>query len=352
MATRARSPEGSTTDLRWRARMRRRSAGSTPLRSERSRYATESAPTTSGRSSCDGRRAGWRRAPPLRRQRPTVGPAPGPGVEAGGPGRRGPQPRRAHPADVQRRAGAGCAAGCAFSGACIGGALWRGWPGPSRTWQPSRRRPTKVVEKVPDAFMSALRAAALALSEHFQQQPLAVGALLDFHFGLQRFARLAEALGDHSLFEIRRGVGIGASEAESDDRSAQHVVLGVRNVAPAAFLNPRFKALHSITLFSATLSPPKLCDPAARPACGHVVDRRAAGVCRGASDRPGGPQAFDPIRDRDRSLGRLVGVIARQFATIPGTIWPSSAASSTWTRRPGCSHTGIRRSHSGARTVA
>ncbi len=176
----------------------------------------------------------------------------------------------------------------------------------------------EVLDKVPEEFMSALRAAALALSEHFRQQPLAVGSLLNFHFGLQRFARLVEVLGDHSLFEIRQGVGIGASDAEPDDRSANHVVLAVRNVAPAAFLNQRFKALHSITLFSATLSPPNYAiQLLGLPADTSWIDVPPAfpeehltvQVARRLSTR---------FVDRDRSLGRLVGVIARQFRDHPG----------------------------------
>ena len=190
--------------------------------------------------------------------------------------------------------------------------------------------PHVVLDDVPDAFIQALQAAAGALSEHFQQQPLAVGPLLGFHFGLQRFARLVDALGDHSLFDIRRNA---AGEANADNEregkgegqeegkgpgEAQEMVLGVRNVAPAAFLRPRFKALHSITLFSATLAPPDYSiqllglpedtawidvPPAFPPE--HLTVQVAGGL----STR---------FTDRDRSLGRLVGVIARQYQQHPG----------------------------------
>ena len=37
---------------------------------------------------------------------------------------------------------------------------------------------------------------------------------------------------------------------------ASEAALCVRNVAPAVFLRRRFEALHSVTLFSATLAPP------------------------------------------------------------------------------------------------
>lgn len=65
-----------------------------------------------------------------------------------------------------------------------------------------------------------------------------MGPLLNFHFGLQSFLRLVEALSDHSLFDVRT-VATEATDA----------VLCVRNVAPAIFLRQRFAALHSITLF-------------------------------------------------------------------------------------------------------
>ncbi|WP_088281195.1 ATP-dependent DNA helicase [Ideonella sp. A 288] len=110
----------------------------------------------------------------------------------------------------------------------------------------------------PEGFTQALQAAARALSEHFRQQPLAVGPLLSFHFDLQRFQWLIESLNDHSLFDVcmpNPRVG-GAAPMDHGTVGADDAVLRVRNVAPACFLRPRFRALHSITLFSATLSPP------------------------------------------------------------------------------------------------
>ncbi|MFM7706286.1 MAG: ATP-dependent DNA helicase [Rubrivivax sp.] len=196
----------------------------------------------------------------------------------------------------------------------------------------------EVLDEVPDAFTQALVAASGALSEHFQQQPLAVGSLLNFHFALQRFARLVEALGDHSLFDIRqndlrhndlrhndiRTNDIRRNEPGSEDPAdageAQEpdVVLAVRNVAPAVFLRPRLQALHSITLFSATLSPPDysiqllglpqdtawIDVPPAFPA-EHLTVQVAGGL----STR---------FTDRGRSLGRLVSIIAQQYEAHPG----------------------------------
>jgi Rad3-related DNA helicase len=180
--------------------------------------------------------------------------------------------------------------------------------------------PYEVLDTAPDPFVQSLQSAAGALSEHFNRHPLTVGALLSFHFELQRFVKLVEALSDHSLFDVQTFLGAPSrleadAEGELDESDAS---LCVRNVAPACFLRQRFKALHSITLFSATLSPPRYAIrllglpentawidvPPAFPA-EHLTVRVADGI----STR---------FAHRDRSLQGLVGVIARQFDEHPG----------------------------------
>jgi DNA excision repair protein ERCC-2 len=180
--------------------------------------------------------------------------------------------------------------------------------------------PYEVLEAAPDAYVQALQTAAGATSEYFNQHPLHVGSLLTFHFELQRYLKLVEALSDHSLFDVqtflgtRGGLEVGAEATQNSSDAA----LCVRNVAPACFLRQRFKALHSVTLFSATLSPPDYAIrllglpentawidvPPAFPA-EHLTVRVADGI----STR---------FAHRDRSLHRLVHVIARQFDKHPG----------------------------------
>jgi DNA excision repair protein ERCC-2 len=188
--------------------------------------------------------------------------------------------------------------------------------------------PYEVLNEAPDAFVQALQNAAGALAEHFNQHPLSLGALLNFHFELQRFLKLVEALSDHSLFDVqtflgtRSGLEVDAIAASDTDPSAapgvNDAALCVRNVAPACFLRPRFEALHSITLFSATLSPPGYAIellglpqntawidvPPAFPA-EHLTVRVAEGV----STR---------FADRERSLQKLVAVLTQQFDDHPG----------------------------------
>jgi DNA excision repair protein ERCC-2 len=180
--------------------------------------------------------------------------------------------------------------------------------------------PYEVLEVTPDAFVQALQTAAGATSEYFNQHPLNVGSLLTFHFELQRYLKLVEALSDHSLFDVqtflgtRSGIEVEAETAQEGSDAA----LCVRNVAPACFLRQRFKALHSVTLFSATLSPPEYAMrllglpentawidvPPAFPA-EHLSVRVADSI----STR---------FAHRDRSLHQLVDVIARQFDEHPG----------------------------------
>ena len=171
-----------------------------------------------------------------------------------------------------------------------------------------------VVDILPDALTRALLALASALGEHFQSQPLAVGPLLHFHFELQRFLKLAQTLGEHSLFDIQRldadppGPASGSADA----------TFTLRNVVPAHFLRPRLKALHSVTLFSATLGPPRYAiDLLGLP--GHTAwldippvfpaEHLQVRVARAVSTR---------YAHRARSLDALVAVMARQFDAHPG----------------------------------
>jgi Rad3-related DNA helicase len=174
----------------------------------------------------------------------------------------------------------------------------------------------QVLDELPDAAGHALQAAAGALAEHTHQHPLAIGTLLDLHFELQRFARLAAVLGPHSLLVVR--AVDGADEAVPASAGGSGMALAIHNLVPAGFLRPRWQALHAATLFSATLAPPDharrllgLPDdtawidlpPAFAPE--HLVVQ----VAHGISTR---------WQHRGRSLQRLVDLLARQFDEHPG----------------------------------
>src|SRR5690606_17482853 len=61
------------------------------------------------------------------------------------------------------------------------------------------------------------------------------------------FLRLADVFGQHSVFDITLSQGKTAARSSA--------ALCIRNMIPAPFLEPRFEACRSVTLFSATLSP-------------------------------------------------------------------------------------------------
>jgi DNA excision repair protein ERCC-2 len=186
-----------------------------------------------------------------------------------------------------------------------------------------------VLDSAPDALVQAVQAAAGSLSAFFNQQPLSVGPLLDFNFELQRFLKLLDALGDHTLFELHwlPGAGEGGAQAagslaedavDLSTATSTHLTLCLRNVVPAGFLRQRFAALHSITLFSATLSPPAYAEQLlglpehtawidVPPA--FAAEHLRVRVAHGISTRHA---------HRDRSLPALVAVLAQQCDQHPG----------------------------------
>jgi DNA excision repair protein ERCC-2 len=99
-------------------------------------------------------------------------------------------------------------------------------------------------DELPARFMSAAGDVCTAVGDLLVEDPIAVPPpLLDLHFELLHFRRLAESFGPHSFFDITRLPGRTRSE------------LGLRNAVPAPFLKPRLAAMSSAVLFSATLQP-------------------------------------------------------------------------------------------------
>lgn len=107
--------------------------------------------------------------------------------------------------------------------------------------------PYQIYPLVPDLFIATLQKAVSAITDHLTDQPTGNDAgLLRFYLDAMLFCRLAEAYGPHSLFDITRHPGSGKRPLST---------LCLRNVVPAPFLEGRFAAAHSTTLFSATLNP-------------------------------------------------------------------------------------------------
>lgn len=100
---------------------------------------------------------------------------------------------------------------------------------------------------LPELFLLSLQKVVSAITDHLADQPEGNdAALLRFYLDALLFCRLAEHFGEHSLFDISLRGQPGRRRLST---------LCLRNLLPAPFLQGRFAAAHSSTLFSATLSP-------------------------------------------------------------------------------------------------
>ena len=191
-----------------------------------------------------------------------------------------------------------------------------------RCWgelQGDQQEPWQAYPQVPARFTAALQQAVATIAEGFEQAPADErpdGELLQLHFDLLRFSRLLESFGGHSLFDITLaapGTAAGTEQAQSADS-----VLCLRNVVPAPFLEPRWAAARSTTLFSATLGPPHYYrDTLGLPADTGWLDvgspfdegQLAVRIAGHVSTR---------FRHRDASLAPIVELMQRQYAERPG----------------------------------
>ncbi len=178
----------------------------------------------------------------------------------------------------------------------------------SRNWQElhlDQVEDYQVYEEVPQAFRGALQQTASAILDHLADHPSGIDARLqNFFFEVLHFSRMAELLGEHSLFDITQG--------------EDGAVLCLRNVVPAPFLAPRFAAARSAVLFSATLSPTDFyTDMLGLPEGTVSMDV--------ASPFHAGQLSVQVVRDvstrfihRENSLMPIVELMANQYTTAPG----------------------------------
>jgi Rad3-related DNA helicase len=170
----------------------------------------------------------------------------------------------------------------------------------NRAW-PEGGDSYEVLPALPEKLGSELQGAASAITDHLSEQPGPLDpALQDFYFNALHFNRLAEQFGDHSI-------------CDTDGR-----VISIRNIVPAPFLRQRFAAAHSVTLFSATLSPwhyfaESLGMPADTAwldvASPFSADQLDVKVIRDISTR---------YQHRSRSVQPIADLIARQYAKAEG----------------------------------
>ena len=171
-----------------------------------------------------------------------------------------------------------------------------------------------VLDEPPRAFASALRDATAAVAEHLGDSPAGVDSgLLRFYFDALQFTRLLETFGGHSLFDVTLDPGSTAVGQRTADST-----LCVRNVLPAPFLKPRFAAVRTTVLFSATLIPWHFyADTLGLPDDTAWLDVEApfkpeqlsVRIVRDVSTR---------FRHRSSSLAPIAQLIAAQYDAAPG----------------------------------
>ncbi len=187
--------------------------------------------------------------------------------------------------------------------------------------------PWQVVAELPVAFLKALQQAITGITDFLVANPTRVdGDLQAFYFEALHFSRMADAFGPHSMFDItldddaQDPYSPPASLALDHGQSGGHdcATLTLRNVVPAPFLAPRFAAAHSVTLFSATLSPQDFY----RETLGLTPDTRWIDV----------PSPFAPeqlrvaavtnlstrYQHRAQSLAPMASLMAQQYQRAPG----------------------------------
>ncbi|HET8729999.1 MAG TPA: ATP-dependent DNA helicase [Moraxellaceae bacterium] len=166
--------------------------------------------------------------------------------------------------------------------------------------------PWHCLEALPTDLANALLGAIVKIAEHLTDHPVGVDAGLQrFYFDALHFQNLLDWLGPHSYLDVLTPA--------SGTRA-----LRLRNVVPAPHLRSRIAACHSLTLFSATLSPPTL----HRDLLGLPADTRFVDVPSPFSPDQLQVHIVDEVSTRfvhrANSLVPIADLMARQFHSLPG----------------------------------
>ena len=156
-----------------------------------------------------------------------------------------------------------------------------------------------------DKLLTALTNATSTINDFVAENlgPLDA-ALQRFHFDAMAFARLAESFGEHSLCDLTR--------------QGKDSLLCIRNVVPAPFLKPRFEGAHSVTLFSATLSPwHYFADLLGMPASTGWIDVESP-FTAGQLTVHVANRISTRYQHRSASLAPIARLMGEQYAQAPG----------------------------------
>jgi len=166
--------------------------------------------------------------------------------------------------------------------------------------------PYQVLPELPEKLLAALQAAVSATTDMLVDATAPLDpALQRFYFDALQFTRLAESFGPHSLCDLAQSERLGST-------------LSIRNIVPAHYLAPRFALAHSVTLFSATLSPWNYySDALGMPANTGWID-----VASPFQASQLAVHVMDKIstryQHRAASCAPIVDLMARQYAQAPG----------------------------------
>jgi DNA excision repair protein ERCC-2 len=184
----------------------------------------------------------------------------------------------------------------------------------NRNWNALRKAASgsdATLDDLPGPFLIAMKQASLALETHLAEAAAGAvdGPLQQFYFDLLGFQRLAESFGNHSVLEL---------EDEAGAFGKPSLNIRIQNLIPAPFLKPRFAVARTVTLFSATLSPPRYyMDMLGLPENTAWIDvespfspdqLKVQVVSRISTRYP----------DRQRSAAPIARLIADQFEAQPG----------------------------------
>lgn len=168
----------------------------------------------------------------------------------------------------------------------------------------------QVYHAIGDKFLFALQQAGTDITDLMTEDPAGINEDVQrFYFDAMHFSKLAEAFGEHSMFDITK---------DSRGSSRTSARLCIRNIVPAPFLKQRFATAHSVTLFSATLGPYQFyTDMLGLPDDTAWIDvespfhaqQLSVRIARAISTR---------YQDRTSSLAPVVDLMARQYESAPG----------------------------------
>jgi DNA excision repair protein ERCC-2 len=183
----------------------------------------------------------------------------------------------------------------------------RGWT----TLRNAHAKQQGVLDALPASFIAALKLACTEMEAYFSESgpEAGDGRMQQAYFDLLAFQRLAESFGPHSALEW---------SDEPDASGKPSAAVRIQNLIPAPFLRPRFAVARSVTLFSATLNPPRYYTDM----LGLPEDTAAIDV-----ESPFSPDQLEVkvvsristrYADRQRSAAPIARLIAEQFTKEAG----------------------------------